>query len=240
MIGLGVILILARIFVAMGLQTATWLMNAVIPAGAIVIVILFQPEIRRALEALGRGKIFSFATKSQIEVQNAEHIIEEISRAVLNMSKQKVGAILVFERKTGLADVLDSGTMLDADISSELIENIFYPNTPLHDGAMILRDDRIIAAGCFLPLSDNKQVAQELGTRHRASLGISEVSDAYIVVVSEEKGIISFAYDGVLKRYIDAKALKEILEELYMPQAGNKEQGKLATFKFKRKVGDDK
>ncbi|WP_082989700.1 diadenylate cyclase CdaA [Christensenella intestinihominis] len=240
LIGLGVILILARIFVAMGLQTATWLMNAVIPAGAIVIVILFQPEIRRALEALGRGKIFSFATKSQIEVQNAEHIIEEISRAVLNMSKQKVGAILVFERKTGLADVLDSGTMLDAEISSELIENIFYPNTPLHDGAMILRDDRIVAAGCFLPLSDNKQVAQELGTRHRASLGVSEVSDAYIIVVSEEKGIISFAYDGVLKRFIDAKALKEILEELYMPQMGNKEQGKLASFKFKRKVGDDK
>ncbi|WP_207721684.1 diadenylate cyclase CdaA [Christensenella tenuis] len=240
LIGLGVILILARVFVALGLQTTTWLMNAVISAGAVAIVILFQPEIRRALEALGRGKIFSFATKSRIEVQNAEHIIEEISRAVLNMSKQKVGAILVFERKTGLADVLDSGTMLDADISSELIENIFYPNTPLHDGAMILRDDRIVAAGCFLPLSDNKQVAQELGTRHRASLGISEVSDAYVIVVSEEKGIISFAYDGVLKRYIDAKALKEILGELYMPQPENKDQGKIPSFKFKRKVGDDK
>lgn len=240
LIGLGVILILARVFVALGLQTTTWLMNAVISAGAVAIVILFQPEIRRALEALGRGKIFSFATKSRIEVQNAEHIIEEISRAVLNMSKQKVGAILVFERKTGLADVLDSGTVLDADISSELIENIFYPNTPLHDGAMILRDDCIVAAGCFLPLSDNKQVAQELGTRHRASLGISEVSDAYVIVVSEEKGIISFAYDGVLKRYIDAKALKEILGELYMPQPENKDQGKIPSFKFKRKVGDDK
>ena len=106
LIGLGVILILARIFVAMGLQTATWLMNAIIPAGAVVIVILFQPEIRRALETLGRGKIFSFASKAQVQIQNAERIIEEISRAVLSMSKQKVGAILVFERKTGLADVL--------------------------------------------------------------------------------------------------------------------------------------
>ncbi len=126
LIGLGVILILARIFVAMGLQTATWLMNAIIPAGAVVIVILFQPEIRRALETLGRGKIFSFASKAQVQIQNAERIIEEISRAVLSMSKQKVGAILVFERKTGLADVLDSGTMLDAEISSELIENMLY------------------------------------------------------------------------------------------------------------------
>lgn len=239
LIGLGVILILARIFVAVGLVTATWLMDAVIPAGAVMIVILFQPEFRRALETLGRGKIFNFATKSQVELQNAAHIIDEIARAVLNMSKQKVGAILVFERKTGLADVLDSGTLLDADISSELIENIFYPNTPLHDGAMILRDDRIVAAGCFLPLSDNKQVAQELGTRHRASLGVSEVSDAYVLVVSEEKGIISFAYDGALKRYIDAKALKEILSELYLPSGEEKSPKKLTGFKFKRKVGDD-
>ncbi|MEG1753712.1 MAG: diadenylate cyclase CdaA [Christensenella sp.] len=240
LIGLGVILILARVFVALGLETAKWLMNAILPAGAVVIVILFQPEIRRALETLGRGKIFRFAGKAQVEMRNGEHIVEEISRAVLNMSKQKVGAILVFERKTGLADLLDSGTILDADISSELIENIFYPNTPLHDGAMILRDESIVAAGCFLPLSDNKQVAQELGTRHRASLGVSEVSDAYVLVVSEEKGIISFAYDGVLKRYIDAKALKEILSELYLPDISEKRAGKFTTFKFKRKVGDDK
>ena len=239
LIGVGIILILSRVFVALNLQTASWLMNTMLSAGAVIIVILFQPEIRRALEALGRGKIFTFATKSQMEVKNAEHIIEEISRAMLSMSKQKVGAILVFERKTGLGDVMDSGTMLDADISSELIENIFYPNTPLHDGAMILRNDRIVAAGCFLPLSDNKQVAQELGTRHRASLGVSEVSDAYVLVVSEEKGIISFAYDGVLRRYIDAKALKEILSELYLPETEEKGSKKLTGSKFKRKVGDD-
>ena len=239
LIGVGIILILSRVFVALNLQTASWLMNTMLSAGAVIIVILFQPEIRRALEALGRGKIFTFATKSQMEVKNAEPIIEEISRAMLSMSKQKVGAILVFERKTGLGDVMDSGTMLDADISSELIENIFYPNTPLHDGAMILRNDRIVAAGCFLPLSDNKQVAQELGTRHRASLGVSEVSDAYVLVVSEEKGIISFAYDGVLRRYIDAKALKEILSELYLPETEEKGSKKLTGSKFKRKVGDD-
>ncbi len=239
LIGLGVILILSRVFVALNLLTASWLMNTLISAGAVIIVILFQPEIRRALEMLGRGKVFSFATKSQVEIRNAEHIVEEISRAILNMSKQKIGAILVFERKTGLGDVMDSGTMLDADISSELIENIFYPNTPLHDGAMILRDERIVAAGCFLPLSDNKQVAQELGTRHRASLGVSEVSDAYVLVVSEERGIISFAYDGVLKRYIDAKMLKDILSELYMPETESKGGKKITESKFKRKVGGD-
>ncbi len=239
LIGLGVILILARLFVVFDLKTASWLFNAILTAGAVLIVILFQPEIRRALETLGRGKIFTFASKSQIDVQKAEQVVEEISRAVLNMSKQKVGAILVFERKTGLGDVMESGTTLEADISSELIENIFYPNTPLHDGAMILRGEKILAAGCFLPLSDNKQIAQELGTRHRASLGVSEVSDAYVLVVSEEKGIISFVYDGVLKRYIDAKMLKEILSELYMPEADEKSTKKLTGSKFKRKVGDD-
>ncbi|MEA4854772.1 MAG: diadenylate cyclase CdaA [Christensenella sp.] len=241
LIGLGVILILARAFVAIGLKTTSWLLSAFISAGAFILVVLFTPEIRRGLETLGRGKIFTFASSSQMQLQNAEHIIEEISRAVLNMSKQKVGAILVFERKTGLEDVLASGTRLDADISSELIENIFYPNTPLHDGAMILRDDKILGAGCFLPLSDNKQIAQDLGTRHRASLGISEVSDAYVIVVSEEKGIISFAYDGTLKRYIDAKALRDILSELYLPVTGDSEKRskKLNPSKFKRKVGDD-
>jgi diadenylate cyclase len=240
LIGLGVILILARVFVALDFKATSWLMQAFLSAGAFILVVLFQPEIRRGLETLGRGKIFTFATSSQMKQQNAEHIIEEISRAVLDMSKQKVGAILVFERKTGLADVLESGTVLEANISSELIENIFYPNTPLHDGAMILRGDKIVGAGCFLPLSDNKQIAQELGTRHRASLGISEVSDAYVIVVSEEKGIISFAYDGVLKRYIDAKMLKKLLGELYLPEEADNERWprKLTGLNGKRKVGD--
>lgn len=233
LIGLGIILILARVFDMLNFNTVNWLLQWIFNAGAILIVILFQPEIRRALEKLGRGKIF---TSAQPSYSDANVLVDEFSKAILNMSKHKVGAIIVFERKTGLADILESGTILNAAVSSELIENIFYPNTPLHDGAMIIRDGKIIAAGCFLPLSDNRQIASELGTRHRAALGVSEVSDAYVIVVSEEKGIISYVYDGVLKRFIDAKALKEILEELYAPSP----QGK-KTFgsKFKRKVGDE-
>jgi len=235
LIGLGVILILARVFLLLQFNTVNWLLSWLLNAGAVLIVVLFQPEIRRALEKLGRGKIFG--SVQAVSSESADYLIEEFSRAILNMSKHKVGAIIVFERKTGLSDVLESGTMLNASVSSELIENIFYPNTPLHDGAMIIRDGKIIAAGCFLPLSDNKQIASDLGTRHRAALGISEVSDAYVLVVSEEKGIISFMYDGVLKRFVDAKSLKEILGELYAPVEKEK---KTYNFKFKRKVGDDK
>lgn len=213
-IGLGVILLFAWLAELLNLATVTWMFSWILPAGAIFVVILFQPEIRRALEKLGRGKIFG---GMRAAVGDGERLVDQFSRAILNMAKHKVGAIIVFERKTGLAEVLESGTTLDADVSAELIENIFYPNTPLHDGAMVIRDGRIAAAGCFLPLSDNKQIASELGTRHRASLGVSEVSDAYVLVVSEERGTISFACDGVLQRHIDAGKLKSILEELYLP-----------------------
>lgn len=233
LIGLGVLLVCARLFVLLQFNTVNWLLSWLLNAGAVLIIVIFQPEIRRALEKLGRGKFFG---SLQTVNSDAQYLIEEFSRAILNMSKHKIGAIIVFERMTGLADVLESGTLLNARVSSELIENIFYPNTPLHDGAMIVREGKIIAAGCFLPLSDNKQIASDLGTRHRAALGISEVSDAYILVVSEEKGIISFAFDGVLKRFIDAKGLKEILEQLYVPITPDKT---VSTSKFKRKVGDD-
>lgn len=213
-IGLGVILICAKLFQLLDLSTVTWLLSWIINASAILIVVLFQPEIRRALEKLGQGRIFKM---SQTAVRDGEQIISELTRAITNMAKRRIGAILVFERKTGLAETIESGTELDSKISSELIENIFYPNTPLHDGAMIIKESRVVAAGCFLPLSENKHISSELGTRHRAALGISEVSDSYVLVVSEERGTISFAYDGVLRRNIDAKELRNILLALYIP-----------------------
>ncbi len=222
-IGLGVILVCARIFELLNFTTVSWLLSWILNASAILIVVLFQPEIRRALEKLGQGRIFKM---SQTNVRNGEYLIAEFSRAILNMAKHKVGAIIVFERKTGLAEVLESGTMLDAKVSSELVENIFYPNTPLHDGAVVVKGSRLVAAGCFLPLSENKHIASELGTRHRAALGVSEVSDAYVLVVSEERGTISFAYDGVLQRYIDAKELKKILSKLYLLSEDQQEKGK--------------
>jgi len=213
-IGLGIILIFARIFELLNLAAVTWLLSWVLQASAVLVVVLFQPEIRRALEKLGQG---SFLGGSQDSKKDGEMLIEKFSRAILSMAKRKIGAILVFERRTGLEEVLETGTLLDSEVSTELIENIFYPNTPLHDGAMVIRNGRIVAAGCFLPLSENKQIASELGTRHRAALGVSEVSDAYVLVVSEERGTISFAYDGTLQRHVDSKELKRILGELYLP-----------------------
>lgn len=182
--GLGIIVVLAIVFSILSLQTVTWMLSWLLNAAAVVLVILFQPEIRRALEKLGGGKFFGVVIAPR---EDADRIIEELMRAVINMSKRKVGALIVFERKTGLKDIIETGTYINAEITSELVENIFYPNTPLHDGAVIIREGKIIAAGCFLPLSDNKQISSELGTRHRAALGVSEVSDSYTIVVSEEQ-----------------------------------------------------
>ena len=149
------------------------------------------------------------------------------------MSIRKIGALMVFERKTGLRDVIESGTTLDAKISSELIENVFFPNSPMHDGAMILKNDKVVAAGCFLPLSDNKQISSELGTRHRAALGISEISDSIVLIVSEETGVISKAHEGTITRYIDRKALREILTDIFL---GSKEKSVSIGTRIKRKV----
>ncbi len=223
-IGLCVILICAKLFQLLDLSTVSWLLSWIINASAILIVVLFQPEIRRALEKLGQGRIFKM---SQTAVRDGEQIISEFTRAITNMAKRRIGAILVFERKTGLAETIESGTELDSKISSELIENIFYPNTPLHDGAVIIKESRVVAAGCFLPLSENKHISSELGTRHRAALGISEVSDSYVLVVSEERGTISFAYDGVLRRNIDAKELRNILMALYIPTDDKEDEKKI-------------
>lgn len=214
-IGLGIILVCARIFELLNLAAVTWLLSWMLQASAVLVVVLFQPEIRRALEKLGQG---GFLSSRKDAIKNGEALISQFMTAIVDMAKHKVGAILVFERKTGLEEVLETGTLLDADVSAALIENIFYPNTPLHDGAMIIRSGRITAAGCFLPLSQNMRISAELGTRHRAALGVSEVSDAYVIVVSEERGTISFAYDGTLHRHIDTKELRRILAVLYLPE----------------------
>ena len=144
--GLGIILALAIVFSILDLQTVTWMLSWLLNAAAIVLVILFQPEIRRALEKLGGGKFFGVVITPR---EDSDRIIEELMRAIINMSKRKVGALIVFERKTGLKDIIETGTFINAEITSELIENIFYPNTPLHDGAVIIKEGKIMAAGCF-------------------------------------------------------------------------------------------
>lgn len=216
--GIGLLFLCSVASQLLQLNTLSWLLDAFLKSGSIIIVlvVLFQPEFRRVLERLGRGgksigsALFDAATLSSVEM------IQDVQRAILSMARRRVGALIVVEQKTGLGDIINTGTSVDGLLSGALLENIFEPNTPLHDGAVIVRGSRIAAAGCFLPLSDDMNLARELGTRHRAALGVSTVSDSVTIVVSEETGAISLARDGKLVRYIDAKALHDILEQLFL------------------------
>jgi len=196
----------------LGFQALNWLVGNIISNGAIVLLILFQPELRRALEQMGRGARLAHLTENMDE---SSRIVYEITQCLLGLSRRRVGALIVFEQKTGLKDYIDTGTTVDSKISAPLIANIFEPNTPLHDGAMIIRDERIVAAGCFLSLSDNSSLGRDLGTRHRAGLGVSEVTDAIVLIVSEETGIISMAQGGKLTRHLDGDSLSRILSGMY-------------------------
>lgn len=213
--GLAIILLLSWCSDILELNALNWIMRQLLNTGVIVLVVLFQPELRRGLEQIGRSNIPGSAILGgDPKPMSSEHDIQEMIHALTNLSRRKVGALIVIENKTGLNDIIASGTMVDAEISSGLIENIFEPNTPLHDGAVVMRNGRITAAACFLPLSENSSISRELGTRHRAALGISETTDATVLIVSEETGTISMAHDGRLNRYLDAKALYGILSEL--------------------------
>jgi len=204
---------------ALGINAVSWVLQQIISVGVVIVVIVFQPEIRRVLEQLGRSKIarrvFGSPKRSR-NVQMEQHV-SEIVKALNDMSRKKIGALIVIERSTKLGDVIDSGTIVDAEISSQLIENIFEPNTPLHDGAVIIRDERIAAAACILQLSDDYSISRELGTRHRAAIGITETTDAVALIVSEETGIISMTREGKLTRYLDTKSLNILLTELFTP-----------------------
>jgi diadenylate cyclase len=196
----------------LGFKALNWLIMSIVSNGAIVLLILFQPELRRALEGIGRKARLGHLTENMDE---DIRIINEISQSVLSMARRRVGALLVFEQKTGLRDFIETGTTIDSKISAPLIINIFEPNTPLHDGAAIIRDDRIAAAGCVLSLSDNSNLGRELGTRHRAGLGITEGTDAIVFIVSEETGIVSMAQGGRLTRHLDSESLIRILTGMY-------------------------
>ena len=213
------------------LQTLSWVLNAVLASGIVVLVVLFQPELRRALEHIGRGKFFSNGLLQGFKPEENE-IVNEMQMAILSLAKRRVGALIVIEQRTGLGDIIATGTRIDGVISAPLIENIFEPNTPLHEGAVIIRDGEITAAACFLPLAEDIAVARELGTRHRAALGVSSISDSITIVVSEETGVISFAREGKLVRYIDQKALRDLLESIFV---GKENAGTLNIFKRRAK-----
>ncbi len=215
--GIFALFIFTKVSEWLKLYTINWLLKQIVTVGTLAILIVFQPELRRALEYLGRSRFF---TKSFVEIKDEtiSQVVDEIVEAVASLSRQKIGALIVIERKTGLNEIIETGTRIDGKVSSDLLINIFIPNTPLHDGAVIIREDIIKAAGCFLPLTDNMSLSKDLGTRHRAALGISEKSDGLAIVVSEETGAISIAENGSLARYLDAKTLKQILMDTYKPE----------------------
>ena len=215
--GLVVLLVVTKLSEWFRLYTLKWLLDWLLGAGLIAIVVIFQPEIRRAFESIGRSKFIGKRFLSGDE--NGENpAIEEIVQACSSLSRQKIGALLVFQRQTGLEDIIETGTKIDGLISMGLLINIFIPNTPLHDGAVIIDRDIIKAAGCFLPITDNNRLSKELGTRHRAALGISERSDCMVIVVSEETGSISSCENGEIARYLDEETLRKKLNEVYSPK----------------------
>ena len=207
--GIAVVLVVWLLSILFNLQTIQWITNQVIEWGLIVIIILFQPELRRALEQLGRGNIFSRSARSEEEI--IEQNIEAIIQSCNYMAKRRIGALISIERETGIGDYAETGIPINGKLTHQLLTNIFTPNTPLHDGAVIIKRDHIVAAACYLPLSESPFISKELGTRHRAAMGISEVTDALTIVVSEETGKISCTKNGELHRDLGQDNLHEIL-----------------------------
>ena len=217
----GIVILLGATWLsdALGMRTIHALLAWMINAGPVLLIVLFQSEIRRILEELGNGAVIELGRKDEV---NKEQLIEELILAMQHMARRRVGALIVIEQGIRLTDVIATGTQVDGQVSQPLLENIFEPNTPLHDGAVIIREDRVVAAACLLRLSDATGVGRDLGTRHRAALGMSEVSDAKVFVVSEETGIISMASGGRLTRHMDENTLRQELSRIYNNDSGEK------------------
>lgn len=222
----GLLVIVAFLLIAAFFQmnTILWLASKLFSVAVIALVIIFQPELRHALEQLGRSNIFARFFTRNLQKDSPDDYTEkttnEIVKASFEMGKVKTGALIVVERETPLNEYIRSGIMLDSLLSSQLLINIFEHNTPLHDGAVVVRGNRIVSATCYLPLSDNFQLSKDLGTRHRAAVGVSEASDSVTVIVSEETGAVSLAVGGVLHRNVDADFLKEKLNNLIVSNSG--------------------
>lgn len=213
--GLVALLFLSGITTWMGLSATSWLLNRALYAGSFLIIVIFQPEIRRGLEHLGRGRLLNKKNQGEILFTDDEKIVNDLVTAMDNMSDRRVGALIIIQRLTGLKNIVVTGTRIDGRVSAALLEQIFEPNTPLHDGAVIINDSTILAAGCILPLTEEQNISKQLGTRHRAAIGISEVSDCLALVVSEETGAISVAQESELRRDLTSEQLREILIQQY-------------------------
>ena len=213
--GIVVIAIFILVAAIFNMNTILWIVQNIIGVAVIAIVVILQPELRKALEELGRKNIISsmlpFDTIKPVEGRFSDRTINEIAKACIEMGRSKTGALIVIEQSDHLSDYERTGIDIDAVVSSQLLINIFEHNTPLHDGAVLVRGNRIISATCYLPLSDNRGLSKDLGTRHRAGIGISEVTDSLTIIVSEESGRISVAYQGEMERNIDVDGLKKYL-----------------------------
>lgn len=244
----GALLVMAVYLVAetLNMRTVTWLLNSLLQVGLLTLVVLFQPEIRRALERMGSGKLASvFSSQRPASSHDLESAIRQTVEAYTDLSRDKVGALMVFERRDLLDDVIKTGTPLDCSVTSELLKNLFWNKAPLHDGAVIVREGRIVGAGCMLPLSGNVNLSRDLGMRHRAGIGMSEHSDAVVVIVSEETGSISAAMGGMLKRHLAPETLErllrnELLSEQEEVDRGTPLSGLLSGLLPRRKEGEDR
>ena len=218
--GVGIVIAVKLISWYVGLTTISWLTDQIINWGVIALVVVFQPEIRRGLEHLGRSALF----KQRQAYQQETRLINELDDAIQYMSKRHIGALISIEMETGLEEYIETGIKIDAEVSSQLLINTCIPNTPLHDGAVIIKDARLAAAAAYLPLSDNPTIPKELGTRHRASVGISEVTDALTIVVSEETGDVSITRNAELMQSLSREDYRKYLTRQLVPADGDVKQ----------------
>lgn len=224
--GILILLFAMALFSQMELIATSFLLGKLVEWGVVVLVVLFQPEIRRFLERVGSSRLGLVFSANKSSPMDLEFAIAQTTAAYADMSRDKVGALMVFERQNLLDDVIKTGTALDCAVSSELLKNIFWNKAPLHDGAVIVRDGRIVGAGCMLPLSGNVNLSRDLGMRHRAGIGMSEHSDAVVVIVSEETGSISAAVGGMLKRHLAPETLERLLRNELLNDDDKQEEKK--------------
>lgn len=209
--GLFVLLVISLLAKLLQLDTLSWILIKVWGMLVVALPVVFQPELRRALEQIGRGKFITMHPGTT-GTEEYKKLIEELVRCSQLLSQSRIGALMVIEKTTGIQEYIETGVKIDGVVSSEFLVNLFIPKSPLHDGAVIIRGDRVAAAGCFLPLTQYNGLQKDLGTRHRAALGLSEVSDALVIIVSEETGVISTAKNGKLTRFLDEKSLRDLLK----------------------------
>lgn len=230
--GVIILLVATQVSGMLKLHTLYWILVKILEAGFILPFIIFQPELRAGLEHLGRNtNLFRFGTQAKSAYElNVEKVISEMLGAVYDMAGRKIGALLVLEGKTKLNEIVETGTEIDAKITKQILCNIFIPNTPLHDGAVIIRDGKIKSAACFLPLTQRKDLSKDLGTRHRAGIGVSEISDSLTLIVSEETGHVSIARAGKIYRDVSKERLANILKNFYKNNSEEKGLGLVKDF----------